>query len=67
MSSGSGVVHHASHHSELAGCDGEQSFYVVLAGDIYYGKISEDETITRIASRCLGFASRYCTAGQDSS
>lgn len=28
------------------------------------GKISEDETIARIAGRYLGFASRYCTAGR---
>jgi hypothetical protein len=38
VNGGSGVVHHARHHSELAGRDGEQSFYVVLAGDIGLGQ-----------------------------
>ena len=32
-----------------------------------HGKISEAETITQIANRYLRFASRYCTAGKDTS
>jgi len=35
--------------------------------DHNHGKISEEETITRIAGRYLGFASRYCTAGRNPS
>jgi myo-inositol catabolism protein IolC len=30
--------------------------------DHNHGKVSEDETVTRIAGRYLGFAGRYCTA-----
>jgi myo-inositol catabolism protein IolC len=35
--------------------------------DHNHGKISEDEAVTRIAGRYLGFASRYCTAGRNPS
>lgn len=35
--------------------------------DHNHGKISEEETVTRIAGRYLGFASRYCTAGRNPS
>ena len=35
--------------------------------DHNHGKISEDETVTQIADRYLGFASRYCTAGRNQS
>ena len=44
-----------------------RSIWEEPVADHNHGKISEDETVTRIAGRYLGFASRYCTAGQNPS
>jgi myo-inositol catabolism protein IolC len=44
-----------------------RSIWEEPVADHNHGKISEDETITRIAGRYLGFASRYCAAGQNPS
>ena len=38
VSGDASIVHYTGHHAQLAGCDGEQSFHVVLAGDIYLGQ-----------------------------
>ena len=43
-----------------------RSIWEDLIADHNQGKISEDETVTRIAGRYLGFASRYC-AGRNPS
>ena len=44
-----------------------RSIWEEPVADHHRGKISEDETVTRIAGRYLGFAGRYCAAGRNPS